>query len=316
MEFIQTLLAQVNTIVSASSIWLNTTASDTYTNLLNNETFSKFLLTSFDMYVNAQICVTRVYQHMYSHYPIVRETSDIIVYYSRCLTAYIENYKVEPFQQHWVSTHILIKNSHLFKGNRFIHIENYQIMSSDISPDCSYNEKTETGFLYFYNILQSLITSLMHVVDAIVVMKDGNRYIVRSILNKHDQFLHKPSKHVFLSVAYTHPSMEKSIAIEFPEQMYEVGNVVFTPMFVKRCLEYQSCSYEFDDTYILDIIDHDANMLTMNSKQYGVLTESGWDIVNIEKQSKELEDTNRAEPKEPGAEPKEPDAVENKETSE
>jgi len=135
--------------------------------------------------------------------------------------------------------------------------------------------------MYFYNILQSLIVSLMHVVDAIVVMKDGDRYIVRSILHKHDKFYHKSSKHVFLSVSYKHPEMETSIAMEFPETMYEIGNVVFTPMFVKRYLEYQPLSYVFDDRYTLDIIDNDMNMLALNSNQYGLLTEDGWSIIDM-----------------------------------
>ena len=40
-------------------------------------------------------------------------------------------------------------------------------------------------------------------IDAIVVMKDGDRYIVRSILSKHDKFYHDSLKHVFLSIEYT-----------------------------------------------------------------------------------------------------------------
>ena len=69
--------------------------------------------------------------------------------------------------------------------------------------------------------------------------------------------------------------------MEFPETMYEIGNVVFTPMFVKRYLEYQSLSYVFDDRYTLDIIDNDMNMLALNSNQYGLLTEDGWSIIDM-----------------------------------
>ena len=129
----------------------------------------------------------------------------------------------------------------------------------------------------------------MRVVDAIVVMKDGDRYIVRSILNKHEKFYHKSSKHVFLSITYKHPDMKEHIAIEFPETMYEIGNVVFTPMFIKRYLEHQSLSYVFDDKYTLDIIDNDMNMLTLNSSQYGLLKEDGWSVLDIPKEIKEEE---------------------------
>ena len=295
MEFLCTFFAGVNTVLTVGNIWISTKISDLYEEISKNEQISGVLIKIFEAYVVAQLYITNGYQYAYSNFPIVRTVSDRSVYYTSLFTGYIENYKVEPFQRQWVSTHILIKNNHLFKGNDFIHIENYQMVSAELSPDCSYNGKVEQGFMYFFNIVQSLITSLMHVVDAIVVMRDGDRYIVRSILNKHEKFYHKPSKNVFLSIAYEHPNMEKPIPIEFPEGMYEVGNVIFTPMFVKRYLEYQSTSYVFDDKYTLDIIDNDMNMLTLNSKQYGVLTEDGWKVIDIEKETKELEEANHGD---------------------
>ena len=281
MEFIQKTLTGINTVLTVGNILVRTYVSNMYDHLSTNEKVSSCLLKMFDVYVTTQMYICDGYQYAYTNFPIVRDISDLTVHYSKLFRGFVESYKVEPFQKHWVSTHILIKNNHLFKGNRFIHIENYQMMSTDLNPDCSYNEKIETGFMYFYNILQSLIVSLMHVVDAIVVMKDGDRYIVRSILHKHDKFYHKSSKRVFLSVSYKHPEMETSIAMEFPETMYEIGNVVFTPMFVKRYLEYQSLSYVFDDRYTLDIIDNDMNMLALNSNQYGLLTEDGWSIIDM-----------------------------------
>ena len=297
MDFIHKFLTGINTICTIGNIWLSTQVSDLYDQISTNETMSSILLKTFDIYVTTQMYICDGYHYAYTNSPVVRDVSDLTVHYSRLFKGFIENYKVEPFQPNWVSTHILIKNNNLFKGNSFIHIENYQMMSNDLSPDCSYNDKIESGFMYFYNILQSLIVSLMHVVDAIVVMKDGDRYIVRSILNKHEKFYHKSSKPVFLSIAYKHPELKEPIAIEFPEAMYEIGNVIFTPMFVKRYLEYQSLSYVFDDRYTLDIIDNDMNMLTLTSSQYGVLTEDGWSVLDIPKETKE-EETKEEETKE------------------
>ena len=170
-----------------------------------------------------------------------------------------------------------------------VHFENYLTLLDELNPHNSYNGKIENGFMYVYNIVLSLVPSLLQVVDAIVVMKDGDRYIVRSILSKHDKFYHDSSKHVFLSIEYTHPEMDKTIPIEFPDEMYEIGNVVFTPMFVKRCLEYQMEHYVFDDKYIINIIDCDANMVSLNSKQYGILKEQGWDIVDLPKEEPNVE---------------------------
>lgn len=290
MEFLRNFLTGVNTVLTVGNIWINNRLSDLYDKVSENEALSSVLLKLFDVYVTAQMHISNNCHYAYTHFPIVRVTVDHVVYYGTCFVGLIEGYKVEPIHHNWISTHILIRNNHVFKNNEYIHIENYQMMTNELSPDCSYNSKVENGVMYFYTILQSLISSLMHVVDAIVVMKDGNRYIVRSILNKHDTFQHKASKPVFLSISYKHPRMENQIAIEFSESMYQVGNVVLTPMFVKRYLEYQSSSYIFDEEYTLDIIDNDMNMLTMNSKQYGVLCEDGWNIIDISKESVSLID--------------------------
>ena len=292
MEFLHNCLSGMNTVLTVGNIWINNRLSDLYDQVSENEALSSVFMKLFDAYVTTHMHVSSGCQYAYINFPIVRIAVDHLVYYSTYFIGLIEGYKVEPIQSNWVSTHILIRNNHLFKGNKYIHIENYQMVTTDLNPDCSYNSKIENGVMYFYNILQSLIASLMHVVDAIVVMKDGNRYIIRSILNKQTEFQHKASKSVFLSISYKHPDMEKPIAIEIPESMYQVGNVVFTPMFVKRYLEYQSLSYVFDEKYTLDIIDNDMNMLTMNSKQFGILTEEGWNIVDI---SKELKSESKGE---------------------
>uniref|UniRef100_A0A6C0ISU1 Uncharacterized protein n=1 Tax=viral metagenome TaxID=1070528 RepID=A0A6C0ISU1_9ZZZZ len=295
MEFIRNILTIVNTGFSVAGIWINNHKDALCSHMSSNGNLSKLLLKLFDFYVTAQMYIVNGYQYAYTHYPVVREISNRSIYYSTCVASFIEDYKVEPYQHHWISTHILIKNSHIFKGNRYIHVENYQMMSNEVSPDCSYNGKIEQGFMYFFNILQSLITSLMHVVDAIVVMRDGDRYIIRSILNKHTTFDHVSSEHVFLSVTYKHPDMNKPIAIEIPAEMYQVGNVLFTPMFVKRYLEYQSLSYVFDNNYTLDIIDNEMNMLSMNSKQYAVLTEKSWTIIDISKEASDIDKNNHEE---------------------
>lgn len=325
MEFLHNFLSGMNTVLTVGNIWINNRLSDLYDQVSENEALSSVFMKLFDVYVTTHMHVSSGCQYAYTNFPIVRIAVDHLVYYSACFTGFIEGYKVEPIQSNWVSTHILIRNNHLFKGNKYIHIENYQMMTTDLNPDCSYNGKIENGVMYFYNILQSLISSLMHVVDAIVVMKDGDRYIIRSILNKHTEFHHKASKSVFLSVAYKHPDIENPIAIEIPESMYQVGNVLLTPMFVKRYLEYQSLSYVFDEKYTLDIIDNDMNMLTMNSKQFGILTEEGWNIVDITKetsdiveskeiQTEELKSESKGESDEqPNAEPKKESEEEPKE---
>lgn len=283
MTFVSNLLVNVNAIVSIGQNCLNNVVSQLGDYIQKDENLSKLAMTLFNLYVDCCIFIKVNYDHLYHESPVFCKIVHYLHYGKNYINAQVNQYKIEPYRNHWVSMHVLIKNNHMFKGNQYIHIENYLSLLDDLSPNCSYNEKVENGFMYMYNIVLSLVASFSYVVDAIVVMKDGDRYITRSILSKHDKFYHDSSKHVFLSIEYSHPKMDKPIPIEFPEEMYEIGNVVFTPMFVNRCLEYQINPFVFDENYTVNIIDCDANMVSLNSKQYGVLTETGWNIVDLPK---------------------------------
>ena len=300
MDFIQRALVSINTVLSVGNTLITNVVSQVGDYVQKNEQLSKLAMILFNLYVDTSIKIKASYEYLYNNSPIFCKTVNCLHYSKQYINARINQYKIEPFSDHWISMHILIKNDNMFKGNVFIHFENYLTLLDELNPHNSYNEKIENGFMYVYNIVLSLVPSLLQVVDAIVVMKDGDRYIVRSILSKHDKFYHDSSKHVFLSIEYTHPEMDKTIPIEFPDEMYEIGNVVFTPMFVKRYLEYQMEHYVFDDRYIINIIDCDANMVSLNSKQYGILKERGWDIVDLPKEEPNVEskEEHKAEPKE------------------
>lgn len=303
MNFIQSALVGVNTVLSIGNGWINNLVSQVGDYVQKNEELSKFAIILFNLYVDTCIKIKQSYDYLYNNYPVFCKTINYLHYGKRYMHAQINQYKVEPYSDHWISMHVLMKNDNIFKGSEYIHFENYLNLLDGLSPKNSYNEKVENGFMYIYNIVLSLVSSLLHVIDAIVVMKDGDRYMIRSILSKHNKFYHDSSKHVFLSIEYAHPKMDKPIPIEFPDEMYEIGNVVFTPMFVKRCLEYQMEHYVFDDKYSINIIDCDANMVSLSSKQYGILTEKGWDIVEpnkilTEELKPELKEQPKAEPKE------------------
>ena len=295
MSFVSSILVKVNAIISIGNVYLNNVVSQLGDYIQKHENMSKFAMTVFNLYVDCCVFIKTNYDHLYGNSPMFRIMVNYLHYGKNYINAQVNQYKIEPYGDHWVSMHVLIKNNHIFKGSQYIHIENYLSLLDDLSPNSSYNEKVENGFMYMYNIVMSLISSFLYVIDAIVIMKDGDRYITRSILSKHDKFYHDSSKHVFLSIEYSHPKMDKPIPIEFPEEMYEIGNVVFTPMFVKRCLEYQMEHYVFDENYTINIIDCDANMVSLNNKQYGILMESGWDIVDLPKEEESKEEESKEE---------------------
>jgi hypothetical protein len=81
------------------------------------------------------------------------------------------------------------------------------------------------------------------------------------------------SKIYFLSVEYSHPSMKSTITLNIPRSMMLIGNQLLSPAFVRRCLEYQSESYIFDEHYTIHIMDATIKQFTLIYTQYMQLNE-------------------------------------------
>jgi len=98
----------------------------------------------------------------------------------------------------------------------------------------------------------------------------------------------KPSKVSFLSIEYKHPEMEYTIDFALKKEWMITGNILFTPSFVLRMLEYQSKSFYFDSTYKIRIVDG-----TININEFGVdgcirLNENDYVIQTIENIDNEM----------------------------
>lgn len=76
------------------------------------------------------------------------------------------------------------------------------------------------------------------------------------------------SSYHILSVEYCHPSMKHTITLNIPRSMMLIGNQLLSLVFVRRCLEYQSESYVFDDNYTIRIMDATIKQYTLTWNQY------------------------------------------------
>jgi hypothetical protein len=76
------------------------------------------------------------------------------------------------------------------------------------------------------------------------------------------------SSYHILSVEYCHPSMKDTITLNIPRSMMLIGNQLLSPVFVRRCLEYQSESYVFDDNYTIRIMDATIKQFSLSSNNY------------------------------------------------
>lgn len=108
----------------------------------------------------------------------------------------------------------------------------------------------------------------------IVITKNHGLYSVHisfpPIIRATNKLVHSeiPSKVEFLYVEYSHSEMSKLITLNIPKIMMNVGNELFSPVFVLMMLEKQAEPFVFDKHYHLRIMDNDVNMIELTSDQY------------------------------------------------
>lgn len=108
--------------------------------------------------------------------------------------------------------------------------------------------------------------------DVITILKNNNKYTVQlfdpnfnSVDLVNDNTV---SSFEVMSISYSHPKMKTSVDLNIPKFMFIVGNQLFSPVFVKRCLEYQEEYFYFDLHYTITIIDKNIQLYTIRSSEY------------------------------------------------
>lgn len=180
--------------------------------------------------------------------------------------------EIEPNAQYWMTLCTVQKydeyNNH--------YTESLQISETPISLS---NEKS---------FLEAIDTTKDNVIrDTILIMKSNGLYRIRLIKKNEDldensyidvvdvgspppeqEITFEPSCFKILNAIYKHPELTESIELNVPVEMFMVGNELFSPAFVRRCLEYQSNPFVFDAQYRVDIVDSNINVITLNHTQY------------------------------------------------
>ena len=75
--------------------------------------------------------------------------------------------------------------------------------------------------------------------------------------------------------------MNSPVFLELDKSFYVKNNILFSPIFIRRLLEYQSTEFYFDMNYKLNIIDTDVNYFTLTSNQIVQITGSKYKIVDL-----------------------------------
>jgi hypothetical protein len=218
------------------------------------------------------------FKKIYDSDPKIKTLIDNVVYLIKY--AYCSSYgqKIEPMNNNWICTSVLLKRNANFIGEEYNYNETYEYMNTDeiLQP------LKETS-----DNISSIVESTNNTLEGMITMKNGEKYINRIFFNKNEPKMETelplvPSKHRLISVKYKHPNMDEPIFIDIDKEYYYANNEILSPLFIKRCLEYQPLIYDFDMNYELEIMDNDINTYVLTSKQYILLADSTYTIKNIE----------------------------------
>jgi len=212
-------------------------------------------------------------------YPIIKQITDEIIYYARYTKSVWYNYRIEPKNTSWISTSMLIEYDdapYFIESYNNLDCEQYlttRAVATKYEDVCGTN---------LYNFDESRTEK--HLTEILTILKYENQYVT-SFVSAYKKDQHKrmrlpltKSKVSFLSIEYLHPDMDNGIHLELDNRFLLANNCLFSPLFVKRMLEYQSACHHFSDDYTVKIMDSELNMIELKYGQYLRMNENDYVI--------------------------------------
>ena len=220
-------------------------------------------------------------EKVWTKYPVLRTFFEKVEYSWKYAMAKLQNRYIEPYAKEWISTCLLIEKT----PTQFVYEETSCVSITGVDEWNRLFDKSCNNL--FEDIFQST-----HIREGMVVMQKPDSVMYRCFFENKSGFMSDlmagyfgllPRKVdvKFLSVAYTHPQMSKQIYLELDESVYRKNNMILSPLFVRRCLEYQNEPFVFDDNYLLKIMDNNIQNIEMTSQQYMVLNNYDYTVETI-----------------------------------
>lgn len=249
---------------------------------IQNVDYTTILTKLFLIYIDTKTRVSKCGNYLYNNFDVVKNTVDTSSYNYERIKAMYNAHRIEPFDNNWVCISILLKNDeNLFIGNKEIYLENYQHIKPHTTPDVSKTEYYNNCLSYFGKMATSIAKSDNNVIETMVTMKLDDGTTNHSFNKSTDEptYSNTRSKSSFLTVEYTHPKMQNRISIELEQDLYFTNNVILSPLFIKRYLEYHPEEFIFDEKYTINLMDDTINMITLTYSQSILLSEDSYTII-------------------------------------
>jgi hypothetical protein len=229
-------------------------------------------------YSNASSQSYKFCKKLYNKYPVVKDATDRVIYSKDYVLATLQYYKIEPYSPNWICTSGLIDaKDKFFVDDHFRFNDVYDIIKDeDISIVDIFNDKAQTANL--------LLENCIDIKSVLLTLKYNSMYLYRLVNpTRTDYNFSIPpiqSKVKFISIEYTNPNMKSTCFIDLKKNEYLVGNEILSNLFIKRYFGYRPIDVDFNKPYTLNIIDGDLNTIQLQAKQYILLREDTYEIIN------------------------------------
>jgi hypothetical protein len=226
--------------------------------------------------------VVSTYNNNIDKNSILNISLEYSLYFIEYVKSFIYDYRVEPFNNNWISISYVDQTENDKKTLSFIFDETYDELDTiHFFKDNIVNDYCD-DFNAWYNTAKAILLKDRKVFDCLISMRIENKYIYKVCNIEEEAFDELPfelSKVKFLSIEYTHPELDKPIVIEVDKNAYLIGNEILSCTFVKRALEYSCNIKNFDTDYVLKIMDNDLKTFELKSNEYIKLEKDSYKII-------------------------------------
>tara|TARA_Y100000816_G_scaffold23408_3_gene15080 strand:- start:1832 stop:2749 length:918 start_codon:yes stop_codon:yes gene_type:complete len=246
-----------------------------FVDIMNSKRMQDLGLNIIIIYGKAMSELENFGKYIYKNNDFVKDVVNTYNWMYDAFSSLILTKNREPENVNWIQTCCLNKDN----ANKYHYFETYRIIDDEMEED----------------VLESRYTNAWckgdEMNDFNVIMKYKNDYSVnlRKVENVEKR---DASSYSTLAISYKHKN-DPVIALEIADSMWSVGNELFSPVFVRRCLEYQCNYFNFSYDYKIEIMDSNADIITLNSNQYILVEENSVSVKDIDsvEEEEELEES-------------------------
>ena len=210
---------------------------------------------AFWLYCSTMVYLENKWNYYYNTYDTIRNGVDR---FTETMNFVLGNRISIPDSKNWSQVCMDVQFN---KYDSVHYYESSHLLDDNLSP--------KDAITHFKNVFESI----QEADDAMILMKYQDLYRIKWYCKLFKNNIDveenlKISSFKPISITCKCEKVEKPIEIEIPDSMWCVGNELFTPVFIHRCIKHQGIPYVHSAEYVIEIIDENVNIHQIKNGEY------------------------------------------------